>query len=128
MVRIEGRTWLLWAAWILLLPAKWIICSTVAALVHEAFHLISIFVVGGKVRSITIGPSGVIIEAIEISGYREVICALAGPAGSFFLAGMIPRFPLLGFCGLVQGLFNLLPIYPLDGGRAMKCLQSIVRK
>ena len=124
MIRIDGRTWLVWAAWILLLPIKWLICATVAACVHEIFHIICISIVGGKIQAIIIGPAGVVIETNSMSGYGEVICALAGPLGSLFLVFLIYRFPILGFCGLVHGVFNLLPVYPLDGGRAVKCLMA----
>ena len=60
---------------------------------------------------------------MEVSGLDtkgELLCALAGPVGSLLLA-LLP-FPMLALCGLCQGLFNLLPIMPLDGGRVLGCI------
>lgn len=84
---------------------------------------------GGKIRRITVAPFGAVIEAEGIEGFRSLLSSLAGPLGSFGLAMAIHRFPLLGLCALVQGGFNLLPVYPLDGGRALiQLLESILPK
>ena len=57
------------------------------------------------------------MEVSELDAKGECLCALAGPLGSLILA-FLP-FSTLALCGLVQGLFNLLPIMPLDGGRIL---------
>lgn len=49
----------------------------------------------------------------------ELICALAGPAGSIALLLLAEYMPKVAICGMVQGIYNLLPVYPLDGGRAL---------
>ena len=54
----------------------------------------------------------------------ELLCALAGPFGSLLLALLLRHVPELAICGLIQGVYNLLPLYPLDGGRALRCLFS----
>lgn len=129
MLRFDDRVWFLWAAWILLLPLNWLLAASFAAVAHEACHVAAVIVVGGKVRGITVAPFGSIIETEGIDGLRELICALAGPLGSFGLALSICRFPVLGLCALIHGLFNLLPVYPLDGGRVLlRFLEYILPK
>lgn len=59
---------------------------------------------------------------------RELLCVLAGPAVSFSLLALARFFPRIAICGLVQGIYNLLPIYPLDGGKALRCMVSLLRK
>lgn len=69
-----------------------------------------------------IGPFGALIETHGLSLWGECISALAGPLGSFILLSFAQFLPMSAVCGLIQGLFNLLPVYPLDGGRVLSCL------
>lgn len=71
---------------------------------------------------IRIGVSGTVIVTSEMGTWQEMICALAGPAGSFSLLLLSRYFPNVAACAVLQGVYNLMPIYPLDGGRALRCL------
>ena len=122
MLRLDDRIWILWAIWILIFPLTWIISFFLAVVVHELFHVAAIYLVGGKVKGISVLPAGVLLEAEGIEGGREILCALAGPCGSFLLVFLARVSPGLALCGFVQGVFNLLPVYPLDGGRALRSI------
>ncbi len=124
---VSPWAWVIWALWLLLLPFSWLLCALTAALVHEAFHIAAVILAGGSVRRICVGCFGARIEAEGTPGSREALCILAGPFGSLLLVCLIRRFPVLGLCGLIQGGFNLLPICPLDGGRALQSLIGWVR-
>jgi Zn-dependent protease len=77
---------------------------------------------GGKVDSIWINLGGAVIDAWVPNRTHEIISILAGPAGSLLLLFLYNILPELSVCAAVQGLYNLLPIYPLDGGRIRKLL------
>lgn len=123
--RIRNSVWLYWAVLILTVPTNWLLASAAAAVFHEIGHYCAVLVLNGRIRTVEIGVFGTVMEAEGISGLREAICVLSGPAVSLLLILFIQRFPLLGLCGLIQGVFNLLPFYPLDGGRVLRCITRI---
>lgn len=121
-VNITPGFFLLGAMALLLLPFRWIMGGLLAAVVHELFHCIAVLLCGGQVRSLSLGSFGAKMEASPMNLYKSTLCALAGPAGSFFMLLAAEHFPETAICGLIQGAYNLLPIYPLDGGRILRCL------
>ncbi len=125
MIYIDDRTYLYWVLLLLLLPLKWLITGFIAAVFHELCHMAAVCLAGGRVTGLRIRPLGIVMNVEGIRGFREALCALAGPAGSLVLVLFIRPFPMLGLCGLIQGVFNLIPVYPMDGGRI---LHVIMRK
>ena len=105
---------------LLVLPLPWVAAAVLAAAVHELCHYLAIAALGGQVGRIAVGSGGAAMELGCLSPVRELLAAAAGPVGSLSLMLMGRFFPRLAPCGLVQGLFNLLPIYPLDGGRILR--------
>ena len=107
---------------LLTVPLPWVLAAVTAAFFHEICHLGAIYALGGRIGRITAGGSGAEIEMGGLSGFREFLAAAAGPGGSFLLFLLWRQFPRLGICGFFQGIFNLLPVYPMDGGRMVRCL------
>jgi Zn-dependent protease len=109
----------------------------VAITLHELAHSLVALQSGVKVRSITLMMLGG-VSAIErdVSPPREAWMAFAGPLVSFIIAGasyLLYRaagpspdlsIALLWFAitNAFVGAFNLLPAFPMDGGRVLRGL------
>lgn len=106
---------------LLTLPIKWLFAAMVAAAYHELCHILAIRLCRGDIHQLDVSSEGANLSISSLSPSQELICALAGPLGGLcllFLARWIPRITV---CAAFQSLYNLLPIYPLDGGRALWC-------
>lgn len=120
-LRVEASAFFLAAVLILVLPVNWLFAAFFAAAFHELCHMLAIRAMGGRVFSLRIGTGGAVMETESLGRGRELVCALAGPAGSLLLLLGCHVFPRVAICAFVQAVFNLLPIFPLDGGRAVRC-------
>ena len=101
-------------------------------LIHELGHYVVAKKLGYKLSGFYLAPYGVSLNYKDgkFLPYDEVKIALAGPmanfALSFLLLGLWWLFPVL-YCftyqianlSLFLAVFNLLPAYPLDGGRVL---------
>lgn len=123
-IRIDPAFFLLSAFSVLVVPLNWLCAAVAAAVFHELCHYAAIRLCGGRVNALALGTSGTVMGTSPMDMGAEVICAAAGPAGSLFLLIFAHRMPQLALCGAVQGMYNLLPVYPLDGGRVVRCLVS----
>lgn len=109
---------------------------------HELGHSLTARCFGCETRSITLTVIGgcASLEKMPRKAMHELLTAAAGPAVSFvtglilcFAAGFLPRGNMLGdvlWCGgLINfglGLFNLLPGFPMDGGRIFRSTLRLV--
>lgn len=118
-LKVSGRAFVLLAALVLMLPLQWVAAVLFSGAVHELFHLLAIYLLGGHLVSISIGSRGAVIEACPMTAPRELFCAIAGPAGSLSLLLLSRWMPRVAICGLVQGIYNLIPLHPMDGGRIL---------
>ena len=108
-----------------------------SVLIHELAHSFVARARGLDARSITLfifgGVSNLAGEAKEAS--TEFLVAIVGPLTSFALAAIAfavasvvtePRVELVAsylvFINLVLGIFNLIPGFPLDGGRVLRAI------
>lgn len=121
-VEITPGFCILWAFLLLTQPLELLAAAMGAACFHELCHAGAVGLLGGRIHGITVRAGGMIMEIGPLPSWKETVCALAGPAGSFLLLPLAKWFPLLSLCGFIQGCFNLLPLYPLDGGRALACV------
>lgn len=107
-----------------------------AAFVHEMGHFTALRVFGGSVCRIEMTAAGFNMNISGLSGKtQELVCTAAGPfaglcfAYVFSCASNMWGSKWLGMCAgysYVFTVFNLLPVYPLDGGRMLKIIMQLV--
>ncbi len=129
-VEVTGGFFLL-LAWMNYLDHSFLVpMSLVACAVHELGHIMAIRLLGGDVKEIYITAIGAELVLDYPLGYwQEGVSALAGPGSNLLLAWICCNFEKgLAFAGLNLALavFNLLPVYRLDGGRALHCTLSLL--
>lgn len=107
---------------LLILPLDWMLAVVTAALFHELCHMLMLIFAGGRIKKIKVQPGGCIIESGRIGEWAQFFSILAGPLGSFSLLFLCRTAPRIAICGFLQGMYNLLPVLPLDGGRMLRLL------
>ena len=117
------------------------------AMFHELGHIISGLLMGFKIEKINIMPMGLSISfKVPLKNYnkkiqnssllslKKIIIAISGPIINVIIAIIfifsnfnIEEYQRLNiiYANLLLCIFNLLPIYPLDGGRILKQIFKI---
>lgn len=121
-VSIAPGAYIAAAAGVLLLPLKWLLAAYFAAMIHEFGHLLALKACRVTVSEIEAGMFGAKISTGALTPLQEIICTAAGPLASFSLLIFCRTVPVLALIGLIHCMFNLLPIYPMDGGRILRAL------
>lgn len=115
------------------------------ALIHELGHLLAGILCGMKPEKLEIKPYGVSVSfklfpkdynikigqgnKLEI---KKIIVALAGPLTNLLIIIVSLNLPIeiftklmIIYSNILITIFNLIPIYPLDGGRIVKSILHI---
>lgn len=120
--------------WLLLGEPLELLGAAAALLLHEWGHALTAKGLGARVEGMELYPFGACVKVEEGGSRREeLLIAVAGPLCGTVAAGVtllvMELFP--GATGvltpffrynLALSLINLLPGYPLDGGRSLVCL------
>lgn len=125
-ISIEPQFSLIVVAMLFLVPLPWLLGWWCAITVHEFFHFAAVRFSGKKVYGIHLGARGILMDTDFLTYGQTVFCALAGPVGGLLLRFAAPLFPQAALCGLLQSVYNLLPVFPLDGGRALHGITHIL--
>ena len=97
------------------------------SILHELGHIAALTIFGVEIRRIRLGGFGAELETGPMSPSSEAVCALAGPAVNLCCVWTLRRISLrLAMLSLLLGCYNLLPVYPLDGGRALRAVVALL--
>lgn len=118
------------------------------AFFHEIGHLVCGLMIGVKPESIKINPLGFQIQfRTPVEDYnkkvkngneqciKKILIAIAGPLINIFMIiiclflpqSLDPARTTIVYANLLLAIFNLLPVYPLDGGRILKEMVHILK-
>lgn len=116
------------------------------AIIHEMGHLLAGVLLGMRPDKLDIIPYGISISFKltprdynykikngNILEIKKILVALAGPLTNLIIIilafqinlGIFSNLIII-YCNLLIMIFNLLPIYPLDGGRILKSILHIM--
>ena len=128
-MRISPTAVLLLAVFALTVPLVCLAAVLLAALCHEGGHYGALRLCGGRLDGVWVSAFGAqmrIRDRQRLSYGREALCVLAGPLvnGALWwllsLAGACwDTLCLFAGAQLILGVFNLLPLTAMDGGRLL---------
>src|SRR5208337_1819973 len=124
------------------LSAFFIVALFGCVVLHELGHALMARRFGIETLDITLYPIGGVarLQRMPRAPGAELLIALAGPAMNFAIVAGLLGLELLGIGGmesdsslgaflaglmlvnLILGLFNLIPAFPMDGGRVLRAL------
>ena len=120
-------------------------CLMLFAMIHEMGHLLAGLLLGMKPEKIEIKPFGFSInfrlttkdynkkiKKANLLEIKKFIIALAGPITNLIIIiialnmkGNIWQILIIIYTNILLIIFNILPVYPLDGGRIIKYILHI---
>ncbi|MBQ6798557.1 MAG: site-2 protease family protein [Oscillospiraceae bacterium] len=104
-------------------PAGLMLPFLLAAALHELGHLVCLRLCGIPVYKLRIDFTGAVLHTASMAPRREAYSAAAGPFVNLLCGlGFLRLCPAFSFVSLLLAFCNLLPIFPLDGGRILRSL------
>lgn len=119
------------ALWLAVEPDGATLLTMLAALLHEAGHLLTARLLGVGVSEITLLPLGADIKFSRLTTYREdILTGISGAAANIISAllllplGAHPAVRYFICSNLALAAINLLPVDTLDGGTVLRGILS----
>ena len=146
-IKIDLKIALFLLIFIITKQIEFYILCMIFAIIHELGHLFIGILFGFKPKGISLIPMGLSInffvncneyskkiKNINVISIKKLLISMAGPITNFLISiififcdiSMFEHFrEKIIYINLIIGFFNLIPIYPLDGGRIVKNILHI---
>lgn len=145
-IRIDLKIFIFLILFILTRQIEIYALMMVFAIIHELGHMFSGILLGLKIEKMELMPYGVSVSfRLTTKDYnnkikngnllelKKMIVAIAGPLTNLLIA-IITYYLDIGeelkalvvYSNILLLLFNLIPVYPLDGGRILKSILHIL--
>ena len=147
VLKIDLKIFIFFALFYLTKQIKLYATIMVLCIIHELGHVVMGLIMGLKIEKIEIMPLGLSVSfKIDVDDYnkkvkkgnvlqlKKIAIAAAGPVVNLIMLLIVLNTNIdlkivsnevLAYANILIMLFNLLPIYPLDGGRILKELIHI---
>ena len=148
IMKIDLKIFIFFALFYLTKQVKLYATIMILCIIHEIGHVLMGIILGLKVDKIEIMPLGLSVSfKINADDYnkkirkgnilqlKKIAIALAGPLTNLIMLLIvlytninlkIVSNEILAYANILIMLFNLLPIYPLDGGQILKAILQIL--
>ena len=108
-------------------PAETFLPFLLAVTLHEAGHLLALRCMRVQVHKVSFQLTGAVIHTQPLRYPQEGLAAAAGPLVNLLCTLVfLHKNPAFALVNLLLLFFNLLPLYPLDGGRILRALLHIL--
>lgn len=135
-IKIDYRILFLMIFFIVLQRIEIYIILLSFCIIHELGHVFAGIILGKKIEKLEFLAIGCRVKFLEEDNdkkeIREILIAAAGPLTNLIFVLILMLIPLdiiykdlYIYANFLIGIFNLLPIYPLDGGRILKNVLKI---
>ena len=119
-ITVKPNTYIFVAVLLLLVPFPWLVAWSLAIVVHELCHWLAVRLCGGRIKRLCVGVAGADMQSSGLSERKYLFSVLCGPIGGFLPILFGAWIPRIALCSWLLSVYNLMPVLPLDGGRALQ--------
>ena len=126
-IKVDVKIFFIIILYIFMQSTKIFALTFIFILLHELGHLVTGITIGLKIKKINIHISGLSVEFENYGKQRnanKIVVDIAGPLINIIalVIAIIIKQEEIAYINLLLAIVNLLPIYPLDGGRILRTL------
>lgn len=124
-IKVDFKIFLILILYLIIQKTEILTLAIIFILLHEIGHIVSGITLGLKIKKIKFTIAGIALEFANYGKERKINKIIIDFAGPFVnlvatIFGIILREEKIIYANLGLFIINMLPIYPLDGGRILK--------